>query len=87
MKIKDFDERCLDGLSIDELQSVLKSNVISWDVRKRIRAKLKTLIAVKIITDSLPLITTVAVVSTSVGFVKKILEDIYDENARQKPLP
>jgi len=87
MKIKDFDERCLDGLSIDELQSVLKSNVISWDVRKRIRAKLRTLITVKIITDSLPLITTVAVVSTTVGVVERILEDIYDKNARQKLLP
>jgi len=34
-----FDINNLSGLTIEELDSILKSNVIPWDIRKKIRIK------------------------------------------------
>lgn len=71
-----FDEKCLDGLNESEIQSILKSNVISWNIRNKINNILNTKIMFDIIMDSLPLIISAGVV---IGIIEKIKELIDQE--------
>ena len=75
LKNQNFDERCLAGLSIDEIQSILKSNVMDWDLRKKIRGVLKAKVIRRTIITFLPVIATIAVASS----VKDIVDEMINK--------
>jgi len=73
MKNIDYDKiiEWLDDLTIEEIRSLLKSNVMDWDLRKKIKGLLKAKVIRKTIIAFLPVIATIAVASS--------VKDIADE--------
>ena len=74
MNKKEFDYGFLDDLNTEEILSLLKSNIMDWDLRKKIRGILKTREIRKAIIDFLPLIATIGVASEIIGITKDILD-------------
>ncbi len=56
-----FDINNLSGLTIEELDSILKSNVIPWDIRKKIRIKRDGIELNTMIREALPAIAGVSI--------------------------
>ena len=81
-----FDMDCLQELSIDELKSLLKSNVISWNIRRRIRIKLNNMVMNVTIRELIPVIAAMGVAFTVSNEVKRIvmmeLEKEYENKKR-----
>ena len=75
---KIFDIRCLDELNIDELESILKSNVISWKIRSEIIFHKNQVKVTKIIKDYLPLIASIGVAIAVEGAFQHIMDKIKD---------
>jgi len=65
MRKTNFDYGFLDDLNTEEIMSLLKSNAMDWDLRKKIRDILKTRKIRRMIIDFLdflPLIATIRIV-------------------------
>ena len=77
MKQIDYDKiiEWLDDLTIEEIRSLLKSNIMDWDLRKKIRGLLKAKVIRKTIIAFLPVIATIAVASS----VKDIVDEMINK--------
>jgi len=81
-----FDINNLSGLTVEELNSILKSNVISWDIRKEIRIKRNGIELNTMLREALPAIASVGIglfVANEVGrLIAKELEKEKDDKER-----
>ena len=80
---QNFDINCLEGLKLEEIMSLLKSNVITWKIRRKIisyQNKLLDKLMYDFIADNLPLILTSVLIQSIIDGIKDMfLGGVKDE--------
>jgi len=74
-----FDINCLKGLKVEEIESLLKSNTISKEIRKQItkyKDELEYKEAYNFVSDKLPMIISTGISLALIGEVSKEIERI-----------